>query len=99
MRNGIHHVHDLTRAFARGILHKLEVGWESKPDLRDQGLYELGEGPGQQGKMAKLLRSSCQATPIPCKEKQTKGHPSCRHASRSNEEKGPGPSRKDSSFS
>lgn len=30
-----------------GILYKLGVAWGSKPDLRGQGLQEMGEGLSQ----------------------------------------------------
>ena len=53
----------LPRHFFKGILFKLVLGWGFKSDLRGQGLQELGEGPKQQMKMAKLLRSRCSVTP------------------------------------
>lgn len=50
-------------AFCQGeTLHKLGFGWESKPDLRGQGLQELGGRAESAGKMAQLLHSSCQVT-------------------------------------
>lgn len=69
----------LPRHFFKGILFKLALGWGSKSDLRGQGLQELGEGPNQQMKVAKLLRSRCSVMP----RKQTPGHCSCIHVSRS----------------
>lgn len=53
----------LPRHFLKGILFKLVLGWGFKSDLRGQGLQEVGEGPKQQMKMAKLLRSRCSVMP------------------------------------